>query len=876
MPLIPKLQTPTQAQEGMEKIKQKLIRATVSMPIAPVVVFQSVVDDQVLIYSVGGGLQTGMYSAQGLVCHASKMDGKSGKEWFVCKCAHILGVTTMFGSVCNFFCVAILEHGREYTYDKNTIMEIFATVVTAVSAMRTIYRDLALLWHLLQAGDLMDSFGNERAVIWLTLLPTGTKTNVTLHIKAPDDAITMNAKEIADDTDVVCYVGVVLATSAGNNTDNRLCLIALAGWSGGIWAGHLRVFTDQTAYLVYNLCRVVAETLLKANNTSRSTDTLRVYDLALLLARIEPGMLHAIPPLAVIFMSGAEALPEWAIAGFYGSVGTGGSNFAGQTLEQGAQPHHGRRRLAHAHVTTVEYRAFHPATDAAGQHVTFRAVSNSAAGSGQWCVAAALRRGMTISDGDNSKCTHRSADICLVPIHGKPVGRLAYIDGLALSTSEINHMWTDTDPSPTSDSALGPLSAPPIEGVSTVTPVIVAISGLTTAGHDSSPRTVPKADPRSDAPVLIVSGAARRAGCVLRTAGRGLAAREDKPELLPAKFVRLAPGTARDLSPGSGMRADRFPPVKRTHSFPNVGSTALAAASLTGPADRAVCSAKRMGATVSTGIAAPTVRKQRPFSEFSCSWLFATSPTWEPPLGTAGAMKTPSKFPVMTFVAGGDHVSPYIPGILGAASTPSAQANVSAAPQSHSFASLSVAQAAAERLRSDRWSCPKPRRAVARSTYAANAVEASVPAPSVGPTESLSRASDNATEPVLPVIATIRFTPLRLSTPPESVLQALVASVLLTCVVSTLSLCPYLARLAMLCSLLILVSLTVLPGLYRAWCGTLGLTDRCGESHGPPPVRRDGLMWPAFELRCPPRVIFSDDANNGLVEVKVITAQLHF
>jgi hypothetical protein len=127
----------------MEKIKQKLIRVTVSMPIAPIMVIQNVVNVQVSIYSVGGGLQIGKYSAQGLVRHASKMDGKGGKEWFACKCAHILGVTTMFGSVCNFFCIAILEYSREYTYDKNTKMETFARVEAAVSATRTIYRDLA-------------------------------------------------------------------------------------------------------------------------------------------------------------------------------------------------------------------------------------------------------------------------------------------------------------------------------------------------------------------------------------------------------------------------------------------------------------------------------------------------------------------------------------------------------------------------------------------------------------------------------------------------------------------------------------------------------------------------------------------------------------
>jgi hypothetical protein len=127
----------------MEKIKQKLIRATVSMPIAPVMVFQSVVNDHILIYSVGGGLQTGMYSAQGLVCHASKMDEKSGKEWFACMCAHVLGVATMFRTVYNYFYIAILEYGREYTYDKNTKLKIFARVVTRVSATPIIYHDLA-------------------------------------------------------------------------------------------------------------------------------------------------------------------------------------------------------------------------------------------------------------------------------------------------------------------------------------------------------------------------------------------------------------------------------------------------------------------------------------------------------------------------------------------------------------------------------------------------------------------------------------------------------------------------------------------------------------------------------------------------------------
>jgi hypothetical protein len=126
----------------MEKIKQKLIRLTVSMPVAPVMVIQSVVVVQVPIYSVGGGLQTGMYSAQGVVCHASKMDGKSGKEWFACKRAHVLGVTTMFRTVFNYFYIAILEYGREFTYDKNTKLKIFARVVTAVSATPIIYRDL--------------------------------------------------------------------------------------------------------------------------------------------------------------------------------------------------------------------------------------------------------------------------------------------------------------------------------------------------------------------------------------------------------------------------------------------------------------------------------------------------------------------------------------------------------------------------------------------------------------------------------------------------------------------------------------------------------------------------------------------------------------
>jgi ribose 5-phosphate isomerase RpiB len=127
----------------MEKIKQKLIRATVSMPIAPVMVIQSVVNVQVLICSVGGGLQIGMYSAQGVVCHASKMDEKSGKERFACKCAHVLGVATMFRTVYNYFFIAILEYGREYTYDKNTKLKIFARVLTAVSATPMIYHDLA-------------------------------------------------------------------------------------------------------------------------------------------------------------------------------------------------------------------------------------------------------------------------------------------------------------------------------------------------------------------------------------------------------------------------------------------------------------------------------------------------------------------------------------------------------------------------------------------------------------------------------------------------------------------------------------------------------------------------------------------------------------
>jgi hypothetical protein len=537
------LYPPTWAEERMEKIKQKLIRATVSMPIAPVMVFQSVVNDHVLIYCVGGGLQTGMYSAQGLVCHASKMDGKSGKEWFVCKCAHILGVTMVFGSLCNFFCVAILEYGREYTYDKNTGQEIFATVVTAVSATRTIYRDLALLWHMLQAGDLMDSFGNGRAVIWLTLLPTGKKTNMTLHLKAPDDAIAMNAKGIIDDTDVVCYVGVILAASVGDNTDNRLCLIALTERSGGMWED-LRVFTDQTAYLVY-----------------------RAYDAPLWWARIEPGTLHAILSelrsydailhhqelkLAARSMPGMEALPEWTMAGFYGSVGTDGSNFAGQTLEQGAQLKHGCRRMAQACVTTVEYRASLPATHVAGQNVAFHLVSNSAVQSGLWLAFSALSRDTTDSAGVNIERADRRADIWRVTVSGKAVGRCAHVAGLALSTSKTKHLWTDTDPAPISGNALGPLSELPTEGVSSaVTPATPA--ALHT--HISLLHGLTKADLRSDALVLIVSAAEGKEPMLQRSnfrrakAGDADAANpmlecETVDSAFPALSVRMTPPRA--------------------------------------------------------------------------------------------------------------------------------------------------------------------------------------------------------------------------------------------------------------------------------------------------------------------------------------------
>jgi hypothetical protein len=510
----------------------------------------------------------------------------------------------------------------------------------------------------------MDSFGNERAVFWLTLLPTGKRTNVTLHLKAQDVAITMNAKGIVDDTDVVCYVGVVLATSAGNNTDNRLCLIALAEWNGGIWAGNLRVFTDQSAYLVHNRNRVVAETLLKANYSSELMDIRRAYDAPLWLAYIEPGTLHAIPSelctyggilhhqelqLATRSMPGMEAQSEWALAGFHDSTGSNGSNSAGQELEQGAPPNHGRRRLARARVTTGEYHASEPATYTAEQHVIFRAISNSAVESKRRATFCARCPGTTISDGDKSnECTHCGAGGWRVTASTKVVRRFAHDASLALLTSETNHMWTNAEPTPTSGSALRPLLQPPIGSVNTVTPATAAAPRTAVAAHISPLHGLAKADLRSDAPVLIVSGAVRRAECVLRIAGRRLATREEKPELLPAKFVRLAPETTRDLSPGSGMRADRHSPVTRTHSFPNVGSTALAAASLTGPADRAVRSAERMDATVCTIGVAPRVRNQGPLSEFSCSRPFATSSTWEPPLGTAGVMNGLGKTPMTT------------------------------------------------------------------------------------------------------------------------------------------------------------------------------------------------------------------------------------
>jgi hypothetical protein len=545
---------------------------------------------------------------------------------------------------------------------------------------------------MLQAEDLMDSFGSERAVFRLTLLPTGKRTNVTLHLKAP--IITMNAKGIVDDTDVVCYVGVILATSAGNNTDNRLFLIALAEWSGGMSVDYLRVFTDQTAYLVY-----------------------RAYDAPLWLAYIEPRTLHAIPTelrsygailhhhelqLAIRSIARMEALPEWTMAGIYGSVGTGGSNFAGQTLQQGAQPKYGRRRMAQACITITEYRAFHPAIDAAGQHVTFWAVSNSAAGSGRWYVAAALRCSTTITDGDNSKCTHRRADIYLVPINGKTVGLFAHIDGLAQPNGGSIHMWTDADPLPTSGNAfLGPLSEPPIERVSAVRRVLTAAPRGVGVCHISS-----------------LHDLTMRLDHVL---WRGLG------------LSRMI------LAPNPAAHADR----------------------------------------------APTLNWRD--AEADCA-------PW-------GVSKMRSQLSATASAAASNIASPFFWGIFGTDCAPSAGAD-----ESSSATTLS---------------------GIFR----------------------------------------------------QPVLHTLAASFLVMCIVSGLSLCPDRARLVALRSLLILLSLKVLPGLYRGWCGTLVLTERCGESHGPPPVRRDGSMWAAFEPRQvlrPPRVIFSDGANNGPVDVRVITAQLHF
>jgi hypothetical protein len=770
-----------QAQERMEKIKQKLIRATVSMPIAPVMGIQSVVNVEVLIYSVGGGLQTGMYSAQGLVCHASKMDGKSGKEWFVCKCAHIVGVTTMFGSVYNFFCVAILEHGREYTYDENTKMEIFARVLTAVSATRTENRNLALLWYMLQAGDLMNLFGNERAVIWLALLPTGKKTNMRLHLKAPDDAIAMNAKGTIDDTDVVCYVGVILAASVGDNTENRLCLITLTERSCGMWTDHLRVFTYQTAYLVY-----------------------RPYDAPLWLAYIEPGTLHAIPTelrsygavlhhqeleLAAKSMPGMEVLPEWTMAGFYGSVGTGDSNFAGQTLQQGALPKHGRRRMEQACVTFTAYRAFHPATDAAGQHVTFWAGNNSAVESKRRAAFSAQCPGPTISDG-----TDCCAGTWRVTASTKAVRRFAHDASLALLTSDINLMWTNAEPAPTSDNAPGTLDGQPLTAVRRVLSAGPRAIGVC---HISPLRGFQKVDYRGVAPLLTMFGAARRAKCVLRIAGRGLAAKVKEPMLLHDKSAPQAPATTRELSPGSGMRADRHSPNKLTRHFPGRVSTALASASLTGPVNRAVSSVGRVGATVRSR----TLQNR------------AGPPT------------------------------------------------VSLSHCEDSSATLRVVQAgtAAECLPSDLWSCCDTRRRRASDPgvgnvgpvgatmgYVASATPAKTAKPRALHTGCPTRASDNAAEAVPTIIDATGFTSTHSST--LTVLHALAASFLVMCVVvAALSLCPNLAHLAVLCSLLVLTSLMVLLGLYEWWCGVCGLADHSGRLRVPTPVSGDRSMWASPE-----------------------------
>jgi hypothetical protein len=497
---------------------------------------------------------------------------------------------------------------------------------------------------MLQAEDLTDSFGNERTVFWLTLLPTGKKTNVTLHLKAPDDAITMNAKGIVDDTDVICYVGVISAISAGNNTD----LPALAEWSGGRWAGHLRVFTDQSAHLVYNCSRVVAETLLKANHGSELMDVCMAYDAPLWLTYTYaiPSELrsygaivhHQELQLAIRSIPRMEALPEWTMTGIYGSVGTGGSSFAGQSLEQYAQLKHGRRRTAQTCVRLTEYRASQPATDAAGQDVTFQVVNNSATWSGRWSVAAAPRRSTTISDGDIWRLTASA----------EAVGRFAHFDGLARPTSEINHMWRNAAPAPTSGNALGRLREPPIEGVSAVRRVLTAAPREVGVCHISSLHGFPRVDHHSNAPLLTISWTARRAVYVLKIAGRGFAAKEKKSLLLPTKFVPQAAETTRELSPGSGMRADMPPPTKVTHNFPGRVSTALASAPLSWPVNSAVWSAERVGANVRTLGVVPSVRNQGPLSEFSCSRLFGASPAWEPQLGTAGAMNGLGKTPMTT------------------------------------------------------------------------------------------------------------------------------------------------------------------------------------------------------------------------------------
>jgi hypothetical protein len=782
----------------MDKIKLKLIRAADSMPVAPVTVIQSMVNVQVLIYSVGGGLQTGVYSAQGLVCRASKMDGKSGKEWFVCKCARILGVTTMFGSVYNFFCVAILEHGREYTYDENTKMEIFARVLTAVSATRTDNRNLALLWYMLQPGDLLNSFGNERAVIWLALFPSGTKTTVTLPLKGPDDAITMNAKEIVDDTDVVCYVGVVLATSAGNNIDNQLRLIALAEWSGEMWAGPLRVFTDQTAYVVHNRSRVVAETLLKA---------------PLWLAYIEPGTLHPIPSershgaifhrhelrLIVKTMPGEDVPPKWTVAGFHDSAGSDGSNFAGQTLEHSAPPKHGRRRLARARVTTGEYHASEPATDAAGQHVTFWAISNSAVESKRRATLSAQCPGTTISDGDKSnECTNCGEVDWRGTASPTAVRRFAHDASLALLTSETNHMWTDTDPAPTSDNAPGTLDGQALmERGTAVRRLLSATPRPAGVCHISPLRGFQKVDYRGVAPLLTIFRAARRAKCVLRIAGRGLATKEKEPMLQHDKFPPQAPGTTRELSPGSGMRADRHPPNKLTRHFPGRVSTALASASLTGPVNRAVSSVERVGATVRSRTLASSIRSR------------AGPPT------------------------------------------------VSLSHCEDSSATLRVVQAgtAAECLPSDLWSCCDTRRRRASDPgvghvgpvgatmgYVASATPPSTAKPRALHAGCQPRGSDNAAESVPTIIAALRLATMRSSTLKETVLHTHAASFLVMCVVAALSLCPNPAHLAVLCSLLVLTSLMALLGLYEWWCGVGGLADHSGRPRVPTPVSGDRSM----------------------------------